>query len=529
MIYVIGSGPAGVSAAVALIRRGERVTMLDAGLRLEPERERLLLRMSATDPAGWSAADVAAVKENMSSGAGGIPLKYIAGSDFPYRGADEKLPRDARNVGLLPSFGRGGFGNVWGAAILPYADSELTGWPLRPGELAPHYEAVLSFMGMSAEHDDLEERFPLYAEKFDAPRVSRQAEALLADLDRNRDALRARGFRYGRSRLAVSARNGEGRECVACGLCMYGCPYGVIYNPATTLRELMRERRFTYRPGVVVERFREVGGEVRISARPWSGGEAVEFVGSRLYVAAGVLSSTKLFLESTAAYGHELSIKDSQYFLLPLLRYRGTPGVAHEPLHTLSQVFVEIFDDSLSKNSIHLQLYTYNELYRASLRAALRAAYPLFRPVSEAFIARLIAVQGYLHSDLSGRIALRLEPPRAGAPGVLRLDGRYGPQTRRVLKRLVAKLRANRSLLRAVPLGPALTLGSPGRGFHSGGTLPMRERPGPFETDALGRPHGFDRVHIVDSSVFPTVNASTITLTVMANAHRIACNDGTVQ
>jgi choline dehydrogenase-like flavoprotein len=50
----------------------------------------------------------------------------------------------------------------------------------------------------------------------------------------------------------------------------------------------------------------------------------------------------------------------------------------------------------------------------------------------------------------------------------------------------------------------------------------MRAHPGPFEVDVLGRPHGFTRVHVVDASVFPSLPATTITLSVMANAHRIA-------
>jgi choline dehydrogenase-like flavoprotein len=61
----------------------------------------------------------------------------------------------------------------------------------------------------------------------------------------------------------------------------------------------------------------------------------------------------------------------------------------------------------------------------------------------------------------------------------------------------------------------------PGQGFHFGGSFPMQRRPGPFASDCLGRPHGFTRVHAVDATVLPTVPATTITLTVMANAHRI--------
>jgi choline dehydrogenase-like flavoprotein len=38
----------------------------------------------------------------------------------------------------------------------------------------------------------------------------------------------------------------------------------------------------------------------------------------------------------------------------------------------------------------------------------------------------------------------------------------------------------------------------------------------------LGRPVGFERVSAVDAAVLPSIPATTITLTVMANAHRIA-------
>ena len=50
----------------------------------------------------------------------------------------------------------------------------------------------------------------------------------------------------------------------------------------------------------------------------------------------------------------------------------------------------------------------------------------------------------------------------------------------------------------------------------------MSEKPTGFQTDKLGRVPAMDRVHIVDASVFPTIPATTITLSVMANAHRIA-------
>ncbi|MET7423688.1 GMC oxidoreductase [Dactylosporangium sp. NPDC005555] len=519
MIYVIGSGPAGTAAAVALTRQGLHVTVLDAGLTLEPDRASTVAAMAALHPAQWAADDVTAIKANMSAGPNGVPLKVSFGSDFPYREADRHLPARATNVGVVPSFGRGGFGNVWGAAALPYLPAELESWPTGPGGLGPHYEQVLSFVGLSGADDDLAERFPTYAPQLESLPVSHQAAALLRDLRSNRDALHGQGFVFGRARLAVASRNADGRPCQRCGLCMFGCPYGLIYNPARTLQELVAEHKVTYVPGVVVTRFTERGGAVHIEGRDRRTGEVVRHVASRLYVAAGVLCTTKLYLESIGAYDREIVVRDSQYFLLPMLRYSGVRGVSEEPLHTLSQAFLEVFDPELSANSVHMQIYTYNELYERAISAALRAAHPAFRPISAAFLRRMLLIQGYLHSDVSGEIGLTLRPD-----GVLDLRGRRGPHTRGVLKKLVAKLRRNRSLLRAVPLGPAMKLGEPGRGFHCGGTLPMRRQPAEFETDPLGRPAGLERVHLVDSSVFPTITASTITLTVMANAYRIGAH-----
>jgi choline dehydrogenase-like flavoprotein len=42
------------------------------------------------------------------------------------------------------------------------------------------------------------------------------------------------------------------------------------------------------------------------------------------------------------------------------------------------------------------------------------------------------------------------------------------------------------------------------------------------DTDTDGRPKGWQRIHIVDSSVFPSLPGTTIGLLAMANAARIA-------
>ena len=75
------------------------------------------------------------------------------------------------------------------------------------------------------------------------------------------------------------------------------------------------------------------------------------------------------------------------------------------------------------------------------------------------------------------------------------------------------------------PLSFLLKIGNFGRGFHAGGTFKMSDNNNQLGTaDKWGRPYKFTKVHIIDSSIFPTIPATTITLTVMANAVRIANN-----
>jgi hypothetical protein len=72
-----------------------------------------------------------------------------------------------------------------------------------------------------------------------------------------------------------------------------------------------------------------------------------------------------------------------------------------------------------------------------------------------------------------------------------------------------------------MPLPVMLKVAEPGRSFHSGGSFPMSTEPRGFQTDLLGRPPGWERIHAVDATVFPSIPATTITFSAMANAHRI--------
>ncbi|HET7420278.1 MAG TPA: GMC oxidoreductase [Candidatus Dormibacteraeota bacterium] len=501
MFVVVGSGPAGVACAHALLQRGAKVTMLDAGLDLESDRKAAVAGLRSTAPAQWSQQSLRFLHDGVSVEAGGIPLKMAYGSSFPYR---EPVPLPIAGDGTegRPSYARGGLSNVWGASMMPFRTEDMTGWPITAADLEPHYRAVLELVPHSARKDLLADSFPLYGDSAGAVDGSAQAEALLHDL-----ASAPTAMQFGASRLAVDPR------CVRCGLCLYGCPYGYIYSSADTLDALRAHPGFMYRSGVVVERVSEAASHVELSGVTVDGETPFSMSVERAFLACGVFSTARIVLASVDAIGETVRAVDNCYFLLPLLRYRRQKDVKREALHTLAQVFLELRDEAIGPHTVHLQVYTYNELYRTQIRNMVGPLAPL---AEAAMLGRLLLIQGYLHSDLSAGINLSLDPA-----GTLTMSADPNPRTQPALAALRRRLWSERGALRALPVSRAMRVGKPGRGFHTGGTFPMRARPHRLETDVEGRPHGFSRLHLVDSSVFPSLPATTITLSVMANAHRI--------
>ena len=130
----------------------------------------------------------------------------------------------------------------------------------------------------------------------------------------------------------------------------------------------------------------------------------------------------------------------------------------------------------------------------------------------------------YLYSDDSGRVEVRLERGEGGggrtALGRAEAVTPDGPGRRGLARKLLRHTRD----LGFVAATPALHIAAPGRGFHTGGAFPMNDRSSDSDarSDVLGRPAGWRRIHLVNASVFPTIPATTITYTTMANAHRIA-------
>lgn len=528
MYIVVGSGHAGIACAVTLVEAGFPVTMIDGGINLEASTERVVQKMADQSHTSWDPEDLAVVKGTVSASAKGVQVKKLFGSDFPFRDVDHHIPRDSSRIGhLTPSLATAGFSNVWGAAALPFSEKDLKGWPITSSDLSPFYASVARFMRLTGEADGLSALFPLYTDNPDTLRPSRQGQRILTSLRRREETLKKRGFIFGSPRVAVrgdstfrTSENQEQTGCSYCGLCLFGCPYGHIYSSRDTLRHLKTFANFKHIPDIVIESIQESGSHAQVRGYSRIDRSPVSFIGTKVFLGAGLLSTSKLLMTSMAMYDIPVMVKTSEYFMLPILSLLKTKDVQKEALHTLSQLFIECITPEISTHSSHMQLYTYSEHFKLGLYETFGLLRPLLKTFEGEILGRLNVIQGYLHSDTSSRIELRLKKTSHG--DVLCLEGKQNPAGAATIKKLVSRL--TRALLPSglIPVRPMLNIGLPGEGRHAGGSFPMRATPGPGECDVLGRPYGFTNVHVVDATVFPTIPASTITFTAMANAQRIA-------
>ncbi|RMF34764.1 MAG: GMC family oxidoreductase [Alphaproteobacteria bacterium] len=507
---VIGSGPSGIAAAWARLEAGRAVTLVDAGAELEPERAAAREALAATGPEGWgrAAEDFRAAQYEAPPG----QLRRY-GSDFAMEPAGAVFADPPGWLGLRSSRALGGLTNLWGAAVLPWPAAEMAGWPVTAGDLAPHYRALAEFLPVAGRTDALEALLPGFPMEDARPLpATRQAEALIARLDAAAPKLAAAGITAGAARVAVAP------GCRACGLCLHGCPWGLIFSAGQAIGRLRENPRFGYRKAMVRAIAEDAGG-VTLHCE---GGEEIR--GARVFVGAGVLETARLMFTSLPGWaGAEVELADSPHGFLPLLQLYSTGDPGAGPHHTLALAFVELENPAISPRLVHTQLYGWNDFYAREMMMNYGRFLPLAGPLFRRVARRLIVAQSFLHSDHGPRIALS---PAGDGENRLRARLIENPETAPVARRARAALA--RALRRAglIALTPAARDGGPGSSFHVGASFPMAAEPGRAQTDPLGRPAGAARIHLVDASVMPAIPAATVTLAVMANAHRIAAMAG---
>lgn len=523
MIYVVGSGLSGIACAYTLLKAGHQVTLLDVGFTLEEEFQDLVNKYHKDLNGSELIKNIHRLRRRYRGQSDVQPAKTLYGSDYPYKMIEDTFVKTDDKTVIRSSLAKGGFSSVWGANVSCVVPKDISGWPITFHDLKPYYSFIEEIMDISSPKDEMSEIFPMNIGQPPTFPLSKQGNDLYESLKKHKKELTDEGICIGRAKLAIGPKYSlDGEGCTPCGLCMHGCPNNAIFNSGFVLDRLKQDDHFTYLHNKLAVRFSEEKGAVNLYIKDVSTKAQSTLKGDRLFLACGVINTTCLVARSLNLTDHEFIIKDSQKYLFPLLRWRRSKGCLKEKENTADQVYMDIDNPSVSQYIAHLQYYGYNDLYLEPIRRKLGPLTEFMPKLFSHFFERLIICFVYLHSGDSGTMSLKVHDHDPGYQGMGEIKGHINPRSRAVMKSILRLLSRHQRALGGRPLKFGLQATLPGDSQHIGCTLPMSTSPDTYQTDPLGRPYGCDRVHIVDSSILPSIPATPIALTVMVNACRIA-------
>jgi len=524
---VIGSGPSGVHFALSLLKKGLQVEMIDVGFSGSPP-------VNPED-------NFNQLKENLDD-----PVKYFLGENFeavvrsdsasvyefpPHKQYIFKYPENynVELYGFEPhlSFARGGLAEAWTGGSYAFNDHDLEDFPFGYSDIEPYYNEISSRIGLIGVEDDLSRFFPYHKNLSGPLELDEHSQLLFDKYEKKRVVFNKEGMYLGRSRIAtLSGDMGERKKCDYSGRCQWGCPSDSLYVPSITLNECLGYKNFKYISGVLVENFIYDSNNriTAVSGFDIEKKKRREFKVDTLALASGTISSSKIFLESIRKKEGRIDklpgLMDNRQILAPFINLKMIGKQFNPETYQYHQLAVGI-DMENPKEYIHGQITT--------LKTGMMQ--PPFQSMPLDFKTG-IYLGRHLHAAL-GVVNVNLCDTRREENyltlgeennGRSKLVISYTPPEKEkdTIKFSLKKMGKFFGKLGTIMPGFQVQLRPMGASVHYSGTIPMSEKGGDFTVDAGCRSNDFSNLYIVDGSTFPFLPAKNLTLTLMANAARIA-------
>ena len=535
-ILIVGSGASGVHFALSVLKKGYPVTMLDVGWE----------RPEPVNPED----NLNGLKERLND-----PVKYFLGDQFQavvYPGSEEdfyskyygfppskkhvfshpnEFEYEAQGFEPLISFAAGGLAEAWTGGVYPLNDFDLKDFPFQYSDIETHYSEVAARIGVNGSNDDLARFFPLHDNLMQPLKFDQHSDILMKVYKKHKTILNERYQAYiGRSRVAThSLDRGERKGCTYCGRCLWGCPSEAIYTPSITLRECFKYPNFNHISKLYVSHFKynSEGRITSIVAKSLEDQQTQEFSADVYVLAAGALSSSKIFVESLFRATGEIirlpGLMDNRQILIPFVNLRMLGKAYDTESYQYHQLAIGIKSEK-PEEYIHGQITT----LKSALAQPIIQNLPFDMNTSAFLFRNLRSCLGVVSLNFHDRrrdtnyLTLRNDPRTQWTKMIIQ----YKPAEHeaKLISQAINQVRGIMMKLGCfVP--PWMVYVRPmGANVHYAGLIPMSDEKKPFTTSKFCQSHDFKNLFIVDGTTMPFLPAKNITFTLMANAVRVAEN-----
>ncbi len=499
-VIIIGSGAGGATLAYALTKKGISVLMLERGGYLPREIE------------NWIPAAV--FKEQR------------------YHAKEEWI--DKKGKSFLPGmhYYVGGNTKLYGAALLRLREKDFQevnhyagispAWPLSYRDFKPYYleaEKLYSVHGKRGE-DPIE---PPEEAPFPFPPVSHEPYiASIAERFRKK-GLKPFSLPLG---LLIEEKHKENSPCIRCGTCdgfpclvnakadaQIACLIPALKTGKLTLLTHTKALRLVH----------DAKGKKIVHVEVEQKGVVEKYTAERFVVSCGAVNSAALFLRSTSnLYPKGLANRSDQVGRNYMFHQNSVMiSVSKEKNPTLYEKTLAINDYYWGAQDSTYPL-GHIQLLGNVKEEMLEEGAPFFTPKLPLKIVAQHAVGWWLTSE-----DLPHPDNRVIVDGEGKIHLHYEPNNEEAHKRLLKKFEYMLSHLEEVthffPSHVYLSQKIPLAGCaHQAGTMRFGKDPATSVLDTNCKTHDCDNLYVVDSSFFPSIGAVNPTLTIIANALRVA-------
>ena len=424
---------------------------------------------------------------------------------LPLRKIDKKFTKGKffNPIEVMEKYFYGGLSNIWGANALRPLPNDFDEWPIPYSSLKPYFEKCETIMNISHFDDTLSEELGIDKKKFNNSKKNLFSDFIKNFLSNYKK--KNNKFFHGLARLTLE------EKCQISENSFFGCKDENIFNSKNEIKRLVKENKIEFKSNMILKKINLKNKKIELN---FEGDQKTVITTNKLFLGTGPINTPRIILNSLKSK-KSLIIKESQSFFIPCI-YIGKNFDYKKKHHTLSQAQIVFNSKEKNKKNTYYEIkYDYK-----LINLILKKKYGFVNYLIPNFLKkRLFVITGFINSiesDFEGEIRndkVKLK--------IIKKENIIHYNRKKILNELKT-LEKNFSFIAIKPL---LKFGLFGRGFHLGGSLPMKKKS--FKKDILfTNPNGefsaMRNVFIIDSSNFNNIPASGFSLTIMANAFRIA-------
>lgn len=520
---IIGSGPSGVQAAQTLVEAGLNVAIVDAGILSEQPAQKIgpFLQIRQNHSQQY---DTWIGKNSLATSSIGIKpgSQLTPARQHANHLADRLTPFSSDSFFPMTSLAKGGLGEAWGLGCCTFSDNELHLAGLPVAEMKKAFQLISDRIGISAANDEtLKYTMGNITGVQDPIDIDPNSRELLRKYTGKREHFNKNGFFLGKASLALLTKEKDNRAPTGYDEMDFYNGDEAAYRPAITIKKLETCANFSYVGRLLVTHYEEIDDYVRVYFKNIATAVSGYFDCKKLLLAANLAGTSSIVLRSLHAYDTKLPFLCNHYVYVPCLQWKMLGKTDNSARTATSQLFLFHDPDQTNTDVAMASLYSYRSLMLFRLMGQVPLNSKDGRAIMQ-WLVPAITIAGIHQPDRfsSSKQLWIEEAPESFNEILLKATASLSPGEKNSIANREKQFLKAFKKLGCFPIKKI----NPGYGasIHYAGSLPVSKKEEKLRCLPDGRLGLHQNVYIADGCSFGFLPAKGITLSLMANAHRIA-------